>query len=286
MSIIDYIIAIIFGIVEGITEWLPVSSTGHMILLDEFLKMNVSEEFFSLYLVVIQLGAVLAAVILFWKDVWPFGIKDNPMPLGKKGFGRYIKVKNFMMWFKICVACIPAIIVGLLFEDYADANFYNFYCVSLALVVFGVLFILVEKVICKGKEPEVNSIEEITFVDALVIGIFQMIAAVFPGVSRSGSTIIGSLLIGIKREIAAKFTFIMAIPVMFGASLLKLLKFEGSIGGAELLLLAISSIVAFVVSWLVIKKLMAFVRKHDYTVFGWYRIILGIILIAYYFIAA
>lgn len=284
MSIIDYIIAIIFGIVEGITEWLPVSSTGHMILLDEFLKMNVSEEFFALYLVVIQLGAVMAALILFWKDVWPFGIKDNSVPLKKTGFGRYIKVNSFMMWFKICVACIPAIVVGLLFEDYADAHFYNFYSVALSLLIFGILFIIVEKVICKEKEPIVKSIEEISFVDAIIIGIFQMIAAVFPGVSRSGSTIIGSLLIGIKRETAAKFTFIMAIPVMFGASLLKLVKFKGDINGTELALLGISSLVAFLVSWIIIKKLMAFVRKHDYSIFGLYRILLGIVLIIYFFV--
>lgn len=285
MSIIDFIIAIIFGIIEGITEWLPVSSTGHMILLNEFLKMNVSDEFFELYLVVIQLGAVMAALILFWKDVWPFGIKGNSKPLSTTGFGRYIKVKSFIMWFKICVSCIPAIVVGLLFEDYADEHFYNFYSVAIALIVFGILFILVEKLICKGKESEVNSIDDITFMDAFIIGIFQMIAAVFPGVSRSGSTIIGSLLIGIRRDVAAKFTFIMAIPVMFGASLLKLLKFKGSVSGAEVALLLISSVVAFVVSWFVINKLMAFVRKHDYAVFGWYRIILGVILIAYFFIS-
>ena len=278
MSIIDFIVSIIYGIVEGITEWLPISSTGHMILLDSFLKLNVSEEFYKLYLVVIQLGAIMAVVVLYWKEIWPFGIKDNKHPWKKEGIGRWVKADKFVMWFKILVACVPAAIVGIVFDDYLDELFYNWACVSIMLIIFGVAFIAVERWV-KDKEPSVKSIDDITYPQAFLIGAFQLIAAVFPGTSRSGSTIVGSLGIGISREAAAKFTFFLAVPVMMGASLLKIVKYEGDVTGAEIAMLLIGMVVAFVVSWFVIKKLMAYIRKHNFNVFGWYRIVVGVLFL-------
>ena len=278
MSVLDFIIAIIYGIVEGITEWLPVSSTGHMILLDSFLPLNVSEAFYDLYLVVIQLGAIMAVVIIYWKEIWPFGIRDNEHPWKKEGIGRYVKADKFSMWFKILVACIPAIIIGVLFDDYLDELFYNWVCVSIMLILFGVGFIVVEKWV-KNKTPDVTSVDDITYPQAFLIGAFQLVAAVFPGTSRSGSTILGSLAIGISREVAAKFTFFLAIPVMFGASLLKIIKFEGEVSGSDIAMLITGMVVAFVVSWFVIKKFMSYIRKHNFNVFGWYRIIAGVLFL-------
>lgn len=278
MTIVDYIISVIYGIVEGITEWLPISSTGHMILLESFLKLNVSEEFFDLYLVVIQLGAIMAVVVLYWKELWPFGKKDNPHPWKTEGIGSFVKADKFVMWFKILVACLPAAAVGILFDDYLDELFYNYVCVSIMLIIFGVAFIVVERWV-KDKEPAVTSVDDITYPQAFLIGAFQLIAAVFPGTSRSGSTIVGSLAIGISREAAAKFTFFLAIPVMFGASLLKILKYDGEVNGGEIAMLIVGMIVAFVVSWFVIKKLMSYIRKHDFTVFGWYRIVIGVLFL-------
>lgn len=278
MSVIDFIISIIYGIVEGITEWLPVSSTGHLILLDSFLHLNVSEAFYDLYLVVIQLGAIMAVVIIYWKEIWPFGIKDNKHPWKKEGIGRWVKADKFNMWFKILVACIPAIIVGVLFDDYLDELFYNYICVSIMLILFGLAFIGVEKWV-KDKEPYVKSVDDISYPQALLIGAFQLIAAVFPGTSRSGSTIVGSLAMGISREAAAKFTFFLAIPVMMGASLLKILKYEGDVAGSDVLMLVVGMAVAFVVSWFVIKKFMSYIRKHSFIVFGWYRIVVGVLFI-------
>ena len=275
MSFIDVLIAIIYGIVEGITEWLPISSTGHMILLDSFLTLNVSEAFHELYLVVIQLGAIMAVVVIYWKEIWPFGIKDNKHPWKKEGIGRWVKADKFTMWFKILVACIPAVIVGVLFDDYLDELFYNYICVSIMLILFG---IGVEKWV-EDKEPYVKSVDDITYPQALLIGAFQLIAAVFPGTSRSGSTIVGSLAMGISREAAAKFTFFLAIPVMMGASLLKILKYDGDVTGTEIATLVIGMVVAFVVSWVVIKRFMAFIKKHNFTVFGWYRIVIGILFL-------
>ena len=280
MGILDYIVSVIYGIVEGITEWLPVSSTGHMILLDSFLKLNVSEEFYKLYLVVIQLGAILAVVVLYWKEIWPFGIKDNKHPWKKDGIGRWVKADKFVMWFKILVACLPAAVVGVLFDDFLDELFYNWVCVSIMLIIFGVAFIVVERWV-KDKEPNVTSIDDITYPQALLIGAFQLIAAVFPGTSRSGSTIVGSLWMGISREAAAKFTFFLAIPVMLGASLLKIVKYEGDVSGSEIAMLIVGMVVAFVVSWFVIKKLMAYIRKHNFNVFGWYRIVVGVLFIIF-----
>ena len=273
---IEYLKAILFGIVEGITEWLPISSTGHMILLDEFLELKVSEDFYGMFQVVIQLGAIMAVVLLFWNKIFP---------LGKKEKGIYIKKDIMSLWGKILVACVPAAVVGLLFDEYFEALFYNPTSVSIALIVFGVAFIVIETV-NKGKNAKVNSMDELTYKLALVIGLFQLIAAVFPGTSRSGATIVGALLIGVSRVVAAEFTFYLAIPVMFGASLLKIVKFGFDFTGTELAILAIGMITAFVVSLFVIKFLMGYIKKHDFKVFGWYRIALGIVVLAYFALAA
>ncbi len=274
----DYFVAFIFGVVEGITEWLPVSSTGHMIILNEFLKLNVSPEFYDLYLVVIQLGAIMAVIVIFWKDIWPFGLKNNQYPFAKEGIGRYIMKDKIIMWLKIVIACIPAAIVGVLFDDWLDEHLYNYVVVAIALIVFGVAFIVVEKLM-KNREPVIKTVNRINWGHAFLIGVFQLFAAIFPGASRSGSTIVGSIAIGIKREAAAKFTFFLAIPVMLGASLLKVLKYDGSVSGREIGLLLVGMITAFGVSLLIISRLMAFIRKHSFTVFGWYRIVLGILVL-------
>ena len=274
----DYFVAFIFGVVEGITEWLPVSSTGHMIILNQFLKLNVSPEFYDLYLVVIQLGAILAVMVVFWWDIWPFGIKRNKHPLSDSGIGRWIMKDKFIMWFKIAVACIPAAIVGVLFDDWLDEHLYNYVVVAIALIVFGIAFIVVEHIM-KDKEFKIKTVNQINWGHAFMIGMFQLLAAVFPGASRSGSTIVGSLGMGIKREAAAKFTFFLAIPVMFGASLLKIVKFKGDVQGNELVLLGIGMVTAFIVSLFVIKGLMNFIKKHGFTCFGWYRIALGVLVL-------
>ena len=274
----DYFVAFVFGVVEGITEWLPVSSTGHMIILNEFLKLNVSPEFYDLYLVVIQLGAILAVMVVFWWDIWPFGIKRNKYPLSDSGIGRWIMKDKFIMWFKIAVACIPAAIVGVLFDDWLDEHLYNYVVVAIALIVFGIAFIVVEHIM-KDKEFKIKTVGQINWGHAFMIGMFQLLAAIFPGASRSGSTIVGSLGMGIKREAAAKFTFFLAIPVMFGASLLKIVKYKGDVQSNEIVLLAIGMVTAFVVSLFVIKALMSFIKKHGFTCFGWYRIVLGIVVL-------
>ena len=276
--ILDYIIAFIFGVVEGVTEWLPVSSTGHMIILNEFLKLNVSPEFYDLYLVVIQLGAILAVIVIFWKDIWPFGLKNNEHPFAKEGVGRYIMKDKIFMWLKIALACVPAAIVGVLFDDWLDEHLYNYVVVAIALIVFGVAFIVVEYLM-KNRNPSVKTVNQINWGHAFAIGLFQLFAAVFPGASRSGSTIVGSIAIGIKREAAAKFTFFLAIPVMLGASLLKIVKYDGGVTAHEVALLAVGMVTAFGVSLLIINRLMAFIRKHSFTCFGWYRIVLGILVL-------
>ncbi|WP_300856874.1 undecaprenyl-diphosphate phosphatase [uncultured Clostridium sp.] len=277
MEFLEIIKAIILGIVEGITEWLPISSTGHMILVDEFLKLNVSEEFMEMFLVVIQLGAIFAVILLYWKKIFPFKF-DN---------GIKIEKDTLIMWVKIVVACIPAAIVGLLFDDQLNALFYNPTTVAIMLIIFGILFIIIENY-NKGKSPKINSLAEITYTVAIMIGLFQLIAAVFPGTSRSGATIVGALLIGVSRTVAAEFTFFLAIPVMFGASALKLVKFGIQTGfvmtGNELAILLVGSIVAFIVSILAIKFLMSYIKNNDFKVFGWYRIILGIIVLLYFYV--
>lgn len=267
---IELLKAILFGIVEGITEWLPVSSTGHMIILDEFIRLDCTPEFLEMFLVVIQLGAILAVVILFWNKIFPFQFRDKSKPV--------IEMDKIMLWVKIVVACIPAAIVGILFDDVLDALFYHAMPVALALIVFGVAFIVVERR-NKGKKAKVKTLDDITFQTAFLIGIFQLIAAVFPGTSRSGATIVGALLIGVSRSVAAEFTFFLAIPVMFGASLLKLVKFGLSFTAMEAGILIIGMLVSFFVSVFVIKFLMDYIKRHDFQVFGWYRIILGAIVI-------
>ena len=262
---------ILFGIVEGITEWLPVSSTGHMIILDEFIKLDCTPEFLEMFLVVIQLGAIMAVVILFWNKIFPFQFKDKTKPV--------IEMDKIMLWVKIVVACIPAAVVGLLFDDVFEALFYHAIPVALALIIFGVAFIIVERR-NKGAKPRVKTLNDITFKTALIIGVFQLIAAIFPGTSRSGATIVGALLIGVSRSVAAEFTFFLAIPVMFGASLLKIVKFGLSFTAIEAGMLILGMAVAFAVSVFVIKFLMDYIKKHDFQVFGWYRIILGILVIA------
>ncbi|MCI9131446.1 undecaprenyl-diphosphate phosphatase [Thomasclavelia cocleata] len=273
MNIIELIKVIILGVVEGITEWLPISSTGHMILVDEFIKLDVSAEFLEMFLVVIQLGAILAVVVLYWQKLIPFDYKNNWK----------IKKDTFSMWFKIVIACIPAAIVGLLFDDQLNELFYNPLTVAIALIVFGILFIFIENY-NKGKRFKITSLNEITYNTALIIGIFQLIAAIFPGTSRSGATIVGALLIGVSRTVAAEFTFFLAIPVMFGASLLKLIKFGLVFTTNEFILLIIGMLVAFLISMLTIKFLMSYIKKHDFKVFGWYRIVLGIIVLVYFMI--
>ena len=276
MEFLEIIKAIILGIVEGITEWLPISSTGHMILVDEFLKLNVSKEFMDMFLVVIQLGAIFAVILLYWKKIFPFKY-DN---------GIKIEKDTFIMWIKIIVACLPAAIVGLLFDDKLNELFFNPTTVAIMLILFGILFIVIENY-NKGKKSNINSLAEITYTVAIMIGLFQLIAAIFPGTSRSGATIVGALLIGVSRTVAAEFTFFLAIPVMFGASALKLVKFGLDTGfamtGNELTILLVGMVVAFVVSILAIKFLMSYIKNNDFKVFGWYRIILGIIVLAYFY---
>ena len=278
---IEFLKAVLFGIVEGITEWLPISSTGHMILLDEFVKLDVSPEFWEMFLVVIQLGAILAVVLLFWNQIWPFGKKSNQSPVKSTGILSYCKKDIWVLWFKILVACLPAAVVGLLFDEFFESLFYNGVCVSIALIVFGIGFILIENR-NKNTKTKINSLSEITYQTALIIGLFQLIAAIFPGTSRSGATILGALLIGVSRTVAAEFTFFLAIPVMLGASLLKVLKFGFSFSGNELMILITGLVTAFVVSVVVIKFLMGYIKKHDFKVFGWYRIVLGAIVLLYF----
>ncbi len=268
--------AFILGLVEGITEWLPVSSTGHMILVDEFIKLNVSDEFRSMFLVVIQLGAILAVVVMFWKKLWPFGMKEKKL---------LIKKPIFTMWFKVLVACIPAAIVGLLFDEELEALFYNWQTVSIMLILVGICFIVIENY-NKKRTPKINSIAEITYPIAFYIGLFQLIAAIFPGTSRSGATIVGALLLGVSRTVAAEFTFFLAVPVMFGASALKLVQYGFSYTGQEIAILLVGLVTAFVVSLFIIKFLMSYIKKHDFKVFGWYRIVLGVVVIGYFTIRA
>ena len=279
INIVEILKAILFGIVEGVTEWLPVSSTGHMILLNEFVKLNVSPEFWNLFLVVIQLGAIRAVVILFWKTIWPF--KKVKTKSGKSKI--ILRKPTLILWLKVLVACIPAAVVGILFDDWIDEHFYNAIVVGTMLIVVGVLFIIIEAV-NKNKVPRVDRLRDLTFKDAFLIGLFQLIAAIFPGTSRSGATILGGLMIGVSRTVASKFTFILAIPVMFGASLLKIVKYGFRFSGYELLILGIGMLVAFLVSILIISFLMNYIRKHDFKVFGVYRIILGALVLLYFLV--
>ena len=276
---IEIIKAIIFGIVEGITEWLPISSTGHLILFEKiFAFKNVSEGFWSMFEVVIQLGAILAVVVLFWNSIFPFTNK-NGRGFKESGILSHLDKEITTLWFKIVVACIPAVIFVVLgLDDVCEAMFYNYFCVAIALIVFGVAFIVVENW-NKNRTSKISSLGEITYQTALMIGLFQLIAAVFPGTSRSGATIVGARLIGVSRTVAAEYTFFLAIPVMFGASLLKIVKFGFNFTAMEAALLIIGMAAAFVVSLFVIRFLMGYIKKHDFKVFGWYRIILGAIVL-------
>ena len=269
---LEIIKAIFFGIVEGITEWLPISSTGHMILLNELVKLDVSKDFYDMFQVVIQLGAILAVVILFWRQIFPVKKEKEKLTLDKN---------ILSLWGKILVACVPAAIVGVLFDEFFEKLFYNYVCVAIALIVFGIAFIVIENK-NKGKSTKINSLAELSYNTVLLIGIFQLIAAIFPGTSRSGATIVGALLLGVSRTVAAEFTFFLAIPVMFGASLLKLVKFNFAFTGIELTILLVGMLVAFITSMFIIKFLMSYIKKHDFKVFGWYRIVLGIIVIFYF----
>ena len=271
LTMIEVLKAILFGVVEGITEWLPISSTGHMILLDEFVKLNVSKEFLDLFLVVIQLGAILAVVVIYWNKLIPLSTKH----------GLHISRRKCKMWVKIIVASIPAGVVGILWDDVFTKYFYNYQTVAIMLILVGVVFIIIERS-NKNKIAKIDSIDDISYGQAFLIGVFQMIAAIFPGTSRSGSTIVGSLMLGISRTAAAEFTFFLAVPAMFGGSAIKILKYSGGFNSAEVALLAIGMIVAFVLSIIAIKFLMSYIKKHDSKVFGWYRIVLGIAVIGYF----
>ena len=277
---LEIIKSIIFGIVEGITEWLPISSTGHMILLNEIMPLKVSDEFYSMFEVVIQLGAIFAVVLLFWSQLWPFGKKNNKEPLAQSGVGAYVKWDIFKLWFHILVSCVPAAIIGILFDEQLEAWFYNYTTVAVMLIIFGIAFIIIETM-HHGKEPKVSQLAGITYKLAFYIGLFQLIAAIFPGTSRSGATIVGALILGVSRTAAAEYTFFLAVPVMFGASILKGAKFllHNSMTSMEGVILLVGMLVAFVVSLVVIKFLMGYIKKHDFKVFGWYRIVLGIIVL-------
>ncbi len=271
MDFIELLKVIFLGIVEGITEWLPVSSTGHMILVDEFIKLNMTPAFMEMFFVVIQLGAIMAVVCLFWDKLFPFEFKG----------GFKVKTDTMNLWFKIAVACVTAAIIGLLFDDVIDEYLFNPVTVALMLILYGVLFIVIENR-NKGRRSMVNDLSQITYKFALMVGIFQLLALV-PGTSRSGATIVGAILIGASRYVASEFTFFLAIPVMLGASLLKILKFGLVFTASEAVVLGTGTLVAFFVSILAIKFLMGYIKKHDFKVFGWYRIILGIIVLAYFF---
>lgn len=272
MEFLEILKVIFLGIVEGITEWLPISSTGHMLLVDEFLTLNaVDDEFKEMFFILIQLGAILAVILLFWKKMWPFQIKDKSKSV--------ILKDTFSIWFKVVVACIPGAIVTILFDDYVEVHFQTPAVIAAALIIYGIAFIVIEKW-NKTKTPKVATLSDITYKTAFLIGLFQVLSIV-PGTSRSGATIIGALLIGVSRVAAAEFTFFLAVPVMLGMSALKLLKFGFDFTGTEIAVLVLGMATAFVVSVLVIKFLMSYIKKKDFTVFGWYRIVLGAVIIGY-----
>ena len=316
-NFIEFLKIVVFGVVEGFTEWLPISSTGHMILVDEFLKLNVTEDFKNLFFVVIQLGAILAVVVLYWNKLWPFYIrpisKKQQAVLNRHGavsrgiltfVEKFCDKEKWVLWFKIIVACIPTIVIALPFNDVIEEKFNNYVVVAIALIVYGILFIVIENY-NKRRRPACTNLENLSFKTALIIGLFQVLSVV-PGTSRSGATIIGALLIGVSRvaaaeftfflavpviggilagtsrTVAAEFTFFLGIPVMFGASLLKILKFGFSFTGTEMMILIVGMVVAFVVSIIAIKFLMGYIKKHDFKAFGWYRIALGILVLGYF----
>ena len=279
----DIIKSIILGIIEGITEWLPISSTGHLIIADEFIKLGMTDEFMEMFNVVIQLGAILAVVVIFWNKMWPFTAdKTRGYNYITKGNG-LIKKDVMDMWFKVIAAMLPAAIVGIPLDNYFEAHFHNWQVVSAALIAYGVLFIVIEK-INKSRKPKVTGIPELSYKTALLIGCFQALS-LSPGTSRSGSTILGAMILGVSRVAGAEFSFFLAVPVMFGASLIKLLKFGFTFTGMELAVLAVGTLTSFIVSVIAIKFLISYVRRHDFSLFGYYRIALGVIVIAYFLIA-
>lgn len=270
---IEIIKAALFGVIEGITEWLPISSTGHMILAEELIHLKVSKEFWDMFLVVIQLGAILSVVVLYWKKLWPFYMKNNRVRA---------HLKTFQLWFKVIVATIPAMILGLAFNDLMEKKFTTWQVVAVALIVYGVVFIIVENH-NRHRRPTTTNLEHLHYSTAFGIGLFQVLSLI-PGTSRSGSTIIGGMLLGTSREVVTEFTFFLAIPVMFGASLLRLLKFGFHFTGLELSILLVGMVVAFFVSIVAIRFLMGYIKKHNFKVFGYYRILLGIVVILYFLI--
>ncbi|MEG1497120.1 MAG: undecaprenyl-diphosphate phosphatase [Clostridiales bacterium] len=271
MDILELFKVILIGIVEGITEWLPISSTGHMLLVDEFINLNMSIAFKEMFFVVIQLGAILAVVVLFWHKMLPFTKKNNKLVLKKE---------TCSLWLKVAFACIPSGVIGVLFNDILETKLSTPLIISIMLIFYGVLFIIIENK-NKTRVPTTKELEDISYKTAFIIGVFQILSLI-PGTSRSGSTILGALMIGVSRTAAAEFTFFLAVPTMLGASAFKLLKFGLNFTGAEMITLAVGMVVAFVVSVIAIKFLMGYIKKHDFKVFGWYRIVLGLILIAYF----
>lgn len=294
MNLIEWLKVLLLGIVEGITEWLPISSTGHLILVNEFIKLKQSPAFMEMFNVVIQLGAILAVVALYIEKLWPFHTRkyapDKPVfanPSDNKALAwcqnfmtNYFYMDKIILWLKIAVACLPAMVIGLPLDDWMEEHLHNYFVVSLMLIIYGVLFIVIENY-NKNRKPGILRLKDITFRDALLIGVFQALSLI-PGTSRSGATIIGGILLGATREVAAEFTFFLAIPVMFGASFIKLLKFGFSFTGTEASVLIIGMVSAFIVSILAIKFLMGYIKKHDFKVFGWYRIALGILVLLYF----
>lgn len=270
MDFIALLQAAVLGIVQGITEWLPISSTGHMILVDEFLHMNVSQAFMDMFLVVVQFGSILAVVVLYFHKLNPFSTKKSAAE----------RKQTVSLWMKVIVAVIPAGVVGLLLDDWFTAHFYNYFVVAVALIVYGVLFIVLERYNRK-RSPRITSVDDIDYKTALLIGVFDVLPLI-PGTSRSGSTILGGILTGASRDVAAEFSFFLAIPIMLGASLLKILKFGLHFTALEWQILLVGMAVAFLVSVAAIKFLMGYIRKHDFTAFGWYRIVLGLLVIAYF----
>jgi len=272
LGIMEILKVIFLGIVEGVTEWLPISSTGHMLLVDEFIKINAGDAFKEMFFVVIQLGAIMAVVLLFWDKMFPFQFTDKRKPM--------IKYDIFSMWFKVAFACIPGAVVTLLFDDFIEAHLHTPVVIALTLIIYGAAFIFIENR-NKRQIPKIKSLSDITYKTALIIGLFQVLS-IIPGTSRSGATIIGALIIGVSRVAAAEFTFFLAVPVMFGLSAIKLLKFGFAFTSAELIILAVGTITAFIVSVVVIKFLMGYIKKNDFKIFGWYRIVLGIIVLLYF----
>jgi undecaprenyl-diphosphatase len=270
MFIIELLKALLLGIVEGITEWLPISSTGHMILVDEFVQLNASEAFKEMFFVVIQLGAILAVVLLFFHKLNPFSPKKSKQK----------KLETMQIWYKVLVGVVPAAVLGFLFDDWLEEHFYNYQTVAITLIVYGILFIVIEN-LNKGKTAKITRFSELSYQTAFLIGMFQVLSLI-PGTSRSGATILGAILLGSSRYIAAEYSFFLSIPVMFGASALKLVKFGFDFTGAEITILLTGMLVAFVVSVFAIRFLMGYIKKNDFKVFGWYRIVLGALVVGYF----